>query len=325
MQGARLKGHNTIELLVTTMVPSGYDGSTSTSICRGSFTSLVCARDVWMGFLNDISQDPGKDFLEQTSSVRNTLEQIDVSYQLIHKYSDPFGLALTSHDVSCAVRRGKISAPIGIERSGTSPPFSSDLAARTGATSSATLSARCASSPRSAYATLSHTCHNAFTDSSGLFVEPPHHGLKLVRDLNRLGAADLSLAALNISRAPVIWSHSSTCALRDIPRNVPDEVLWHIGTGAEQLDGVVMVNFLPGFVSEGPDPLASRATMMASIAAQPGSKTSQPTPYSSRNYTAADDLQTNCAALQGVEDVVREGVAPAQDLYEKCTDIPKKH
>ena len=154
------------------------------------------------------------------------------------------------------------------------------------------------------YVTLTHTCHNVFADSSGLFdgIKPLHYGLRyaslssseqnatrlciraslfgetLVKELNRLGVlVDLShtsdhtaLAALSLSRAPVIWSHSSARTLRDIPRNVPDEVLRHVGTGEGQRDGVVMVrtrahtacattdiwtqvNFYSAFVSADPD------------------------------------------------------------------------
>jgi len=39
--------------------------------------------------------------------------------------------------------------------------------------------------------------------------------------------------ALNVTRAPVIWSHSSARAIRDIPRNVPDDILKQIGTCKE--------------------------------------------------------------------------------------------
>ncbi|KAH8983900.1 hypothetical protein EDB86DRAFT_2833738 [Lactarius hatsudake] len=149
------------------------------------------------------------------------------------------------------------------------------------------------------------------------------HSARLARELNRLGVLvglshtsdDIALAALKIScgtRDMELLFHMR--AARDIPRNVPDEVLWHVGAGAEQLDGVWY--------------RWHRERLMASIAAQPGLKMSRPTPYSRR--WSSDELRgftggTFLPVFAGAEDVVREGVAPAQDLYEKRADIPKKH
>jgi membrane dipeptidase len=106
------------------------------------------------------------------------------------------------------------------------------------------------------YLTLTHNDNVPWADSAT--DEPRVGGLsrfgeEVVREMNRLGmlvdlshvAADTMRAALRVSEAPVIFSHSAARALCDVPRNVPDDVLAALaGNG-----GVCMVTFVPSFVS----------------------------------------------------------------------------
>jgi membrane dipeptidase len=107
------------------------------------------------------------------------------------------------------------------------------------------------------YMTLTHSQTTEWADSA---TDAPRHGglspfgEDVVREMNRIGmlvdlshvSAEAMHDALDVSEAPVIFSHSSAFALTAHPRNVPDDVL----TLMRDNDGVVMVNFYPGFTSE---------------------------------------------------------------------------
>ncbi len=104
--------------------------------------------------------------------------------------------------------------------------------------------------------TLTHSRTHDWADSS---TDAARHGgltefgEEVVREMNRLGMlVDIShvsretmLDALRVSRAPVIFSHSSARALNPHVRNVPDDVLRLLPANG----GVVMVTFVPGFVA----------------------------------------------------------------------------
>jgi membrane dipeptidase len=107
------------------------------------------------------------------------------------------------------------------------------------------------------YMTLSHFKDNEFADSAT--DDPKWHGLNdfgkaVVHEMNRLGmlvdlahvSPDTMRDAIEVSKAPVIFSHSDARALVDHPRNVPDDVLRMVAKNG----GVVMVNFYMGHLSE---------------------------------------------------------------------------
>ncbi|KAM5531048.1 hypothetical protein V8D89_015268 [Ganoderma adspersum] len=195
-------------------------------------------------------QEESDDFLKPTNRVRDTLEQIDIAKLLINKYSNTFAWTLSSQEIKVAMSRGKIASLLGVE------------GAHQLGNSIQTLRQYYDLGVR--YMTLTHACHNAFADSCGMFpaLEPLHGGLSplgfsLIKEMNRLGmlvdlshtSDDTAKQALKHSTAPVIWSHSSARAVNNVPRNVPDDVLKLIGTGPNQTDAVVMVNFAPIFVA----------------------------------------------------------------------------
>ena len=174
---------------------------------------------------------------------RVQLEQIDIARRFIARYPDAFQLALTAADVRAAHHAGRIGSLLGIEGG---HAIENSLGA---------LRAYYDLGVR--YMTLTH---NVTLDWADAALDAPRHGgltafgREVVREMNRLGMlVDLSHVspgtmsdALDVSEAPVIFSHSSARALTDVPRNVPDSILARLpGNG-----GVVMVSFVPGFVSQ---------------------------------------------------------------------------
>jgi len=184
---------------------------------------------------------PGE--IRDSGFARVQLEQIDIAKRVIDKYPDRLALARTAADVRNDFRTGKIASLIGmegghaIENSLGALRAYYDLGVR--------------------YMTLTH---NVTTDWADAALDRPTHGgltefgREVVREMNRLGMlVDLSHVspgtmsdALDVSEAPVVFSHSSARALVDHPRNVPDSILRRMRTNG----GVVMVTFVPGFVSE---------------------------------------------------------------------------
>ncbi len=186
------------------------------------------------------------------AAVQATFEQIDVIYGFVARYPETFELAVSAADIERIHGQGKIASLIGIEGGHS---INNSLAVLR---ATYKLGAR--------YLTLTHTKNTDWADAAG--DEPQHHGLTsfgedVIREMNRLGmmvdlahvAEETMRAALKVSRAPVIFSHSSARALCDSPRNVSDDVLKLTAHNR----GLVMVCFLPGYLTE-----RGRAAMAAS-------------------------------------------------------------
>jgi membrane dipeptidase len=173
---------------------------------------------------------------------KTQLEQIDIAHQIIQRYPDVFELALTTADAERIFAAGRIASMLGMEGG---HAIENSLGALR---SFYDLGVR--------YMTLTHSANIDWADSCCALRE--HGGLtefgrEVVREMNRLGMlVDLSHVsgesmhdALDVTEAPVIFSHSSARAVTEHPRNVPDDVLVRL----RQNGGVVMVTFVPGFIN----------------------------------------------------------------------------
>jgi membrane dipeptidase len=174
-------------------------------------------------------------------AVSATLEQIDCVRALAARYPERLRLAFTADDMEAARAEGRIASLMGAEGGHS---INSSLA---------TLRALYALGVR--YMTLTHNDNLPWADSA---TDKPvaggltRFGEEVVREMNRLGmlvdlshvSADTMRDALRVTRAPVVFSHSSSRAVCDHVRNIPDDVLEQLaGNG-----GIAMATFVPKFI-----------------------------------------------------------------------------
>ncbi|MFJ5722091.1 dipeptidase [Streptomyces sp. NPDC093149] len=174
-------------------------------------------------------------------AVSATLEQIDVVAELLERHPADLRRAVTADDMEAARAEGRIASLMGAEGGHS---INNSLG---------TLRALHALGVR--YMTLTHNDNIAWADSAT--DEPGVGGLspfghEVVREMNRTGmlvdlshvAATTMRDALDTSSAPVIFSHSSSRAVCDHPRNIPDDVLGRLPANG----GIAMATFVPKFV-----------------------------------------------------------------------------
>ncbi len=179
----------------------------------------------------------------EAAAVQQTIEQIDVTKRLIARYPQAMRYVETADQVETAMRDGRIASLLGME-GGYS--IGSNLGV---------LRQFYAMGAR--YMTLTHNSNTPWADAAT--DNPKHNGLTdfgkdVVREMNRLGMlVDLSHVsekvmhdALDVARAPVIFSHSGARGVTAHPRNVPDSVLARLPENG----GIVMVVALPRFINE---------------------------------------------------------------------------
>jgi membrane dipeptidase len=176
-------------------------------------------------------------------ATRVTMDEIDTVHRMTKQWPEMFQLASTADDVERIFKSGRIASMIGMEGGHS---IDNSLAAL-----------RMFYALGARYMTLTHGSNLAWADSAT--DKPAHGGLtkfgeEVVREMNRLGMlVDLSHVspdtmedALRVTAAPVIFSHSSAKAICNVPRNVPDNILQLVAKNG----GVVMVTFVPGFISQ---------------------------------------------------------------------------
>ena len=182
-------------------------------------------------------------YVTHGGAARRTLDMIDSVYRAVERHPNDLMIATSAADIRRAKRMNKIAALMGIEGGHAIEDSLPTLREfyRLGVR----------------YMTLTWNNTNNWADAGR--GEKKHGGLspygrQVVQEMNRLGmlvdvshvSDDTMRDALDVSKAPIIASHSSARALSNVPRNIPDDLLKRIAKNG----GVVSVNFYSEFVDE---------------------------------------------------------------------------
>ena len=181
--------------------------------------------------------------LQGQAAVTATLEQIDIVHRMVRKYPETFELALSADDVERIFKEGKIASLIGMEGGHSIDNSLADLR----------MFYRLGRAVHDADAFEQHAVgrfgdRHAEVRRPGAVRRRGRQGDELAR---HAGGPEPRIAGHDgrrdprITQAPVIFSHSDARALNDHPRNVPDNILQMLPKNG----GVVMVTFVPGFLS----------------------------------------------------------------------------
>ena len=198
----------------------------------------------------------------------NAIDKFDAIHRLTEEIApDRIELALTSDDVRRIVASGKKVAMIGVENA---YPLGTDISR-----------VEEFHSRGARYMSLAHTGPSQLSDAHGEADNFLHNGLsdmgrEAIAEMNRLGIMiDIShpskpsiMQTLELTRAPVVASHSAARALSDVSRNLDDEQL----RGVAENGGVVQTVALRSFVNTTKNAARSEAmgAIQAEIAAEMG-------------------------------------------------------
>src|SRR5271157_317747 len=187
------------------------------------------------------------------AAVERALDQIDLVRENVRKYPADIVLARTAEDVRRAHAQGKIAALMGVEGG---HMIGNDIRM---VRIYAALGVR--------YMTLSHFYNDEWADSST--DKPAHNGLTdfgkdIVREMNRQGMmVDISHVsdktfydALEVSKAPLIASHSSCRALCNHVRDMSDDMIKALAAKG----GVIQNNYEKSFIDQAYKDASDKAT-----------------------------------------------------------------